>query len=112
MKKIISFIIGLLNGVFGAGAGALLVPFLKKSFNLESKKAHATSILIILIVSIITTFTLFLKTGVNLKEYLFLATGGVIGGLIAGTLLKNIQNKWLTKIFALILIVVGGRMLF
>ncbi len=112
MQKVISFFIGLLNGIFGAGAGALLVPFLEKSFNLESKKAHATSILIILIISLATTVTFLFKAKVDFMEVLYLSIGGVVGGIIAGTLLKNVKNKWLTKAFGLILVIVGGRMLF
>jgi uncharacterized membrane protein YfcA len=42
------FIAGLINGLFGAGGGLLLVPLLKND-GLSVRKAHATSIIIITI---------------------------------------------------------------
>ncbi len=112
MKKFLSFFIGFLNGLFGAGAGALLVPFLKSKFQLEQKQAHGTSILIIVTLSIITTITFFSRANVVFMEIIIISLGGVVGGVIAGKLLYKIQSKTLATIFAYILIFVGGKMLF
>ena len=40
--------IGFINGFFASGGGIIAVLILQKFFSLEEKKAHATSIMIIL----------------------------------------------------------------
>ncbi len=112
MKKFLSFFIGFLNGLFGAGGGAVLVPFLNNKFNLNQKKSHGTSILIILLLSIVSTVTFFSETSVVLKEVFYLGLGGALGGFISGKLLNKIQNKTLSLAFSILLIFVGGRILF
>ncbi len=112
MKKFLSFFIGFLNGLFGAGAGALLVPFLTGKFKLSQKQAHGTSIFIMLCLSIVTTITFLSRGDIVFKEILFISLGGAIGGYISGNLLYKMRNETLSKIFAWVLIFVGGKMLF
>ncbi|MFV0441347.1 MAG: TSUP family transporter [Lachnospirales bacterium] len=112
MKKLVSFIVGFINGIFGSGAGSLLVPFLKRGYSLDDKEAHATSILIILTISIVTIFFIYNSSKVDFYEIIYLSIGGVVGGTISGVLLKRLRNDYLNKLFALLLIFVGGKMLF
>ncbi len=112
MKKFLSFFIGFLNGLFGAGAGALLVPFLTNKFKLSQKQAHGTSIFIMLCLSVVTTTTFLSKGNIIFKEILLISIGGAVGGYISGNILYKMRNTTLSKIFAWVLVFVGGKMLF
>ncbi len=112
MKKILSFFIGFFNGLFGAGGGAVLVPFLVKRFGFTQKQAHASSVFFMLVLSIFTTLNLLTKADIVFKEVFFICLGGVVGGVISGKILYKIKNKTLSIIFSIVLILVGGKIVF
>ena len=95
---------GLLNGLFGAGGGLILVPLLAGWINMEEKKAFATSVAIILPLSLVS-FTLFCVQGGNVwKEALPYLLGGVIGGVLSSKLFQKISAMWLHRIFGLLIL--------
>ncbi len=100
---------GLLNGFFGAGGGTLLVPALEH-FGLESKKAHATSIAIILPLSVISALAYFGQISVPWQQALWFLPGGVIGALIGAKLLPRVRNQVLHRIFGAIIIASAVRL--
>lgn len=114
MKKLYSygFLAGILNGFLGTGGGILIVPMLKKT-GLNSQKSHATSIAIILPLSIITTI-IYLFKGVQLDYSLLIPTLtlGIIGAFLGAILLKKINTGLLNKLFSLVIIISGIRILF
>lgn len=105
-KKLIfySFLVGLLTGLTGAGAGFLIVPALLLSTNINFKTAVGTSLLIIgsnSIFGFLTDINNFIFNWRNLFLFLFL----IIIGLVIGLFLSNKLNiEKLKKSFALILL--------
>ena len=98
---------GVLNGLFGAGGGLILVPLLAGWIRLEQKQAFATSVAIILPLSVVS-YVLFCLQGGNVwKEALPYLLGGIIGGLLSAKLFRNISVLWLHRLFG-ILILYGG----
>lgn len=115
MKKIFFYLLGLLaglaNGLFGSGGGMVTVPLLEKA-DISPRKAHATSIAIILPLCTISTI-LYFKTGhVTLKESIIFIPGGIAGSIAGALILKKINSNILKKIFAIILIIAGIRILY
>ncbi len=98
---------GVLNGLFGAGGGLVLVPLLAGWCGLEQKRAFATSVAIILPLSMVS-YALFCLQGGNVwKEALPYLLGGIAGGLLSTKLFENISALWLHRLFG-ILILYGG----
>ena len=103
---------GVINGLFGAGGGTLLVPALEKFIRLETHKAHATAIAIILPLSLMSVF-FYLRSGdTPWAAILWLSAGGVIGGLIGAKLLNKLTTPWLHKVFGLCMAAAAIRMIF
>lgn len=103
--------VGVLNGLFGAGGGMVAVPLLKKN-GLSEQKAHATSISVILPLSILSAF-LYMRSGhTNFQEVWPYIPGGIVGGIAGALSLKKIPSKWLRKAFAIFMIYAAVRMLF
>lgn len=103
--------VGLLNGLFGAGGGMVAVPLLRKN-GLSDQESHATSISVILPLSILSAF-LYLKSGhTELTKVLTFIPGGILGAIVGAVSLKKIPPKWLRKVFALFMIYAAVRMLF
>ena len=95
---------GLLNGLFGAGGGLVLVPLLINWLKLEEKAAFATSVAIILPLSIVS-YTLFCIQGGNVwKDALPYLIGGIVGGLLSIKLFRNISAVWLHRLFGVLIL--------
>lgn len=107
----LGIISGFLNGLFGAGGGVAVVPLLQ-NLNIEPVKAHATSIAIILPLSIFSMIS-YLINGVKINGYelLFLIPFGLIGAFIGSKILSKINNSLIQKIFSVIIIISGFRMI-
>lgn len=112
MKKTCQYLLagaaaGVANGLFGAGGGLFLVPLLAGPIGLEEKRAFATSVAIILPLSVVS-YVLFCLHGGNVwTEALPYLIGGVAGGLLSAKLFKKISAVWLHRLFG-ILILYGG----
>lgn len=95
---------GILNGLFGAGGGLVLVPLFIGWLQLEEKKAFATSVAVILPLSIVS-YAIFCVQGGNVwQEALPYLLGGVAGGLISIKLFRNISAVWLHRLFGILIL--------
>ncbi len=107
---LLGLIAGVLNGLFGAGGGVLVVPMLELA-DIEAKKAHATSIAIIASLSLISCFFYYFQGSLPFKEAFYYLPLGLIGALVGALLLKKIPNRFLKRLFGLVMIISAGRLL-
>lgn len=103
-------LIGLVNGVFGAGGGMIAVPVLKKQ-GLDQKLAHANAVAVILPITIISAVLYLVKGNVTLIDSWAFIPTGLIGSVIATLALQKFSNKVLQKTFAAFMIYAGIRLL-
>ena len=102
---------GVINGLFGAGGGMVLVPMLIRFCRLEDKRAFASAISIILPISLVTIFVYYTKGVFPLDEAAPYLAGGLIGGVLGGILFKKTTPSFLHKFFGLIILWGGIRLL-
>ncbi|MDR3314065.1 MAG: sulfite exporter TauE/SafE family protein [Oscillospiraceae bacterium] len=102
-------LVGVLNGMLGAGGGMLAVPLLKK-LGLQQTNAHATAVAVIFPLTLLSTVAYFLLGRFELPEALPFLLPGAVGALLGGLLLAKLPAKWLRKIFACFMIWAGIRM--
>jgi hypothetical protein len=113
-KKIIpiGLAVGLLNGLFGAGGGSVLVPALQKFLKFETHKSHATALAVILPLSVVSAAIYIYGVEIDWKIVLLVSAGGVCGGVIGAKILKKLAAWWLNILFGLFLAAGAIRMLF
>ena len=103
---------GIVNGIFGGGGGMIVVPLLIYVLKYSVQKAHATAILIILPLSLLSGIIYATYVNVNMT-ILYSVGGGVIaGGVLGAFALSKFSSKWLIIIFSVLMAIAGGRMLF
>ncbi len=103
-------VIGLVNGFFGSGGGIIAVS-LMTNMGIDQKKAHASSILIILPLSVMSGVIYYLNGHVDLSNGAWmLLVGGAAGGFLGAVLLKKLSGRWVEIIFCLLIIASGVRM--
>lgn len=103
---------GLANGFFGAGGGLFLVPLFTAWLKLEERKAFATSVAVILPLSLVSAVTYFLNGGINFSSAWPFLLGGAAGGIISGLVFKKVSVNVLRRIFALLILYGGIKALF
>ncbi len=103
---------GFINGFFGGGGGMIIVPLLNFILKYPPKVCHATALAIILPISIISGVTYLIKGQMDWLMFLYVTIGSVVGGIMGAFLLKKIKAKWLVKIFAVVMLIAGVKLLF
>lgn len=109
-KRLAGGAVGLINGLFGSGGGMLAVPLFTLQ-GLGQKQAQATAIAVILPLSALSFLGYALFSGLP-QGCLFTALGAVGGGAVGALLLGRLSNVWLHRLFCLLMLLAGGRMLF
>ena len=104
--------VGLINGFMGGGGGIFVVLALTLIVKMQQKYAHATAILIILPVSVVSAIVYIAGGHVNWLMTLFATIGVVAGGIVGAFALKKINDKWLRLVFSVVLLLAGVRMFF
>ena len=100
---------GLANGLFGSGGGLFLVPLMTRWSKLEERKAFATSVAIILSLSIVSSLVYFTKGALDFSTAWPYLLGGGIGGVISGLVFQKVPLNFLRRIFGLLILYGGIR---
>lgn len=109
-EYLFGFFIGFINGFFGSAGGIIAVELLKRK-GLEQKKAQATSIAVIVIISLVSAFIYFSSGKVNVSMSYKYVLGGFFGAILGAIFLKKLSNKFLKRVFGIIIIFCGIRLL-
>ncbi len=102
---------GLVNGLFGGGGGMIVVPMLTNLLDKETKKAHATAILIILPLSILSGLFYAAFGSVDLKVTVPVGVGVIVGGAVGALLLSKLSSRIIVIIFSIVMAIAGLKML-
>ncbi len=103
---------GLINGLFGGGGGMIAVPFLTYVLKKEPKVAHATAILIILPLCIVSSLLYASFGNFRVDIGLPVIMGVVLGGVVGAIILPKISAPIISIIFAIVMAGAGVKMLF
>ncbi len=106
---VIGALAGLANGLFGSGGGLFLVPLLTKWTGLEQKKAFATSVAVILPLSLVSAAVYFWKGALDLGAAWPYLLGGAAGGLVSGRVFQKVPISLLRKVFGALILYGGVR---
>ncbi len=111
LAALIGTISGFAAALCGVGGGIIMVPAFVFLLGLPQREAVATSLGAVILIAILGT----LKNSSNeLVHWPVAITAALVGGVVAwfgADLLKHFSNETLTRIFAVLLILVGIRML-
>ncbi|MBQ8452046.1 MAG: sulfite exporter TauE/SafE family protein [Clostridia bacterium] len=111
MLGFLGFLSGVVNGFFGAGGGLVIVPGIKLIGKVESKKAHATSILIVLSMCLVSGVVYTISGNVEYGLVGNCLIGAILGCIIGTFALKKFKNIVVEILFSIILIFCGIMMI-
>ena len=102
---------GIINGLFGAGGGMVLIPLLTLLTDLNDDELFSSSLAIMLPICIVALTATALHLPLPLGESIPYLVGSAAGGILAGMLQGKIPTIWLHRILGLLIIWGGVRYL-
>lgn len=103
-------IVGFANGFFASGGGIIAVLVLKKFFSLDEKKAHATSIAIILPLTLAGLIVYTVKGFSDMSVILRTGAGSAAGALLGAMLLSKLPSNYIRIGFGIVMVISSFRM--
>jgi len=110
---IVGLMAGMLSGLIGIGGGIIIVPALVYVLGYSQQQAQGTSLgLLLLPLGILGVYAHYQKGNIDFKVVGIMAITFIVGAWLGTKISLSISQALLKKIFALVLILVAGKMLF
>ena len=106
MTIFMGLVAGFINGLFGTGAGMIVLPGLISLFKMDNKTARGTALFILVVISLATS-VFYVKNLTDYTALWYIASGGILGGVI-GSKFSNIVSERVLKIILGIMMIVSG----
>ncbi len=113
----IGLVAGMLSGLIGVGGGIIIVPALVYFLSFSQHQAQGTSLGVLSFPVVILAFLSYYNkykgtpNNIELSVIALIAVGFVIGGFFGGKIAVNVDQALLKKIFGVILLYIGFKML-
>ncbi len=105
--------VGLFSGGVGIGGGFMFVPALGWLLGMTQHKAQGTSLGALLApVGIFAFYEYYRKGNADIRVAALLGIGFLVGGYFGAVGAQHLPDMWLRRIFAVTLVLIGGRMWF
>lgn len=109
---LIGILAGVLSGLVGVGGGIIMVPLLIMFFGFNQHQAQGTSLAVLVVpVTAVAVFNYYKEGQINIKYAAIIAVFFVIGSIFGSKFALTLDQKILKKIFAVVLLVIAGKML-
>ena len=95
---------GVINGLFGAGGGMVLVPLLTLLTDLEDREVFPASVSIMLPMCLVSLSISAASRAIPWSAALPYLIGSVLGGILAGIFGKKIPTVWLHRGLGIIIL--------
>ena len=109
---LIGILAGVLSGLVGVGGGIIMVPLLVMFFGFNQHQAQGTSLAVLAVpVTAVAVFNYYKEGQINIKYAAVIAVFFVVGSVFGSKFALTLDQKLLKKIFAVVLLVIAGKML-
>lgn len=110
---ILGLVAGIFGGMFGIGGGTILIPVLVFLFGLTQHQAQGTTLAIMVPpIGLLAAWSYWKAGNVKLSMAAFICAGFFIGGLIGASLIQNLADTLLRRLFGIFLLLVSLEMIF
>ena len=102
---------GILAGMLGIGGGVVLIPGMVMFLGMEQHTAQGVSLGVITVTAFAGALTHYRQHNVDLKVALWIAPTAILFALLGGWLANMIDAQLLSRIFGLLVLAIGVRMI-
>lgn len=104
-------IAGTISGMLGVGGGTITVPIMVLLLKIEQHTAQGVALCAMLFAALIGTIIHYRQRMIDIRTALIIAPTAVIFSILGAKIAGIISAEWLTRIFAIVLLTIGCRML-
>ena len=108
---IVGLLAGIVSGLFGAGGGMILVPFMTLILKEDEVISRATTIMCIFFMVLTSSFFYYNQNLIDWNISIKCAIGGIIGGVIGSKALVSLNKNILKILFVIFLVYASLRMI-
>jgi uncharacterized membrane protein YfcA len=113
LLAIIGLAAGVLSGMIGIGGGIIIVPALVLILGFTQQQAQGTSLgLLLLPVGILAVLNYYKQGYIDIKVVAIMSVTFILGGWLGSKLSLSLSQDTVKKIFAVVLLLIAGKMLF
>lgn len=109
----VGIVAGLAGALCGVGGGIIMVPAFALALKMDQKNAVATSLAVVVVTAVMGTLNHVVKKSdlIDWRLVAFVAVGAGTAAWFGTDLMRTLSSSTLTKIFGVLLVLVGVRML-
>lgn len=108
---IVGLVAGVLSGMLGIGGGTIAVPGMVLLLGVEQHTAQGVALCAMFLTALAGAFIHYRQGNVRLEMAMWIAPCAVVFSLLGAWLAGTVSAVWLTRAFAIALLVIGCRML-
>ena len=108
----IGLIAGLLSGMLGIGGGTVAIPGMVLLLGIEQHTAQGVALAAMLLTAFVGASIHYRQKNVNLRMAVWIAPAAIGFSVLGAWAAGLVEAEWLTRVFAIALLVIGLRMLF
>lgn len=109
---LIGFLSGITNSLFGVGGGVVMVPAMSLLLAYDTKRAVATSLVVIIPTSLISVAQKWKSGFIDWPTAWQMAPLAILGSFAGQYIFNQLSSVQLKRVFGGFMILVGARMLF
>jgi uncharacterized membrane protein YfcA len=107
----VGLIAGLISGMLGVGGGTISIPAMVLLLGVEQHTAQGVSLGAMLFTALVGAFIHYRQGNVKSSAVLLIAPSAVAFSLLGAWAAGQVTAEWLTRAFAIFLLIIGCRML-
>jgi len=107
----VGLIAGLISGMLGVGGGTISIPAMVLLLGVEQHTAQGVSLGAMLFTALVGAFIHYRQGNVKLSAVLLIAPSAVALSYLGAWAADKVTAEWLTRAFAIFLLIIGCRML-
>lgn len=108
---VVGLVAGLISGVLGVGGGTISIPAMVLLLGVDQHTAQGVSLAAMIFTALVGAFTHYRQGNVKLSAVFLIAPGAVAFSYLGAWAAGQVTAEWLTKAFAIFLLLIGCRML-
>ena len=107
----VGLVAGVISGVLGVGGGTISIPAMVLLLGVEQHTAQGVSLAAMMFTALVGAFIHYRQGNVKLSAVFLLIPGAVAFSFLGAWAAGHVSAEWLTRAFAIFLLLIGCRML-
>ena len=108
---LVGLVAGVVSGMLGVGGGTITIPGMVLLLDIEQHTAQGVALAAMLTTAMVGAFVHYRQRNVNLRVAIWIAPLAIVFSFLGAWAAGVVMAEWLTRVFAIALLIIGFKML-